>query len=154
MTFKAKLNKDQLFRLTILRHIEKPSFYFNAFTSAIFIAYAIWQDIYLILFIAWIPFVLYMALGATDAFRSSRDKDNVLLLPTQYTFNDDGITLKTSLAEGHLQWEHIAKMKTVMDCYIFYLENGQMVAIPQEAIPANHKAEFQQIVRQNMTKKS
>jgi hypothetical protein len=139
--------------MSILRHIEKPSFYFNAFTSAIFIAYAIWKDIYIILFLAWIPFVLYMALGAMEAFRVSRDTNNVLLLPTQYTLTNDGMTLKTTLAESHLAWDYIVKMKTIMDCFVFYLENGQMIAIPREAIAANQKATFQQVVRENLVRK-
>ncbi len=102
MTFKAKLNKDQLFRLTILRHIEKPSFYFNAFTSAIFIAYAIWQDIYLILFIAWIPFVLYMALGATDAFRSSR------ATKITYSCSPPSIPSTTTKSSSKPRWQRVA----------------------------------------------
>jgi hypothetical protein len=153
MTIKARLNKDQLFRLAVLRHIEKPTFFFNAFTSAGLIAYAIWQDIYVIMFVAWMPFVLYIALGVFEAFRASRDRNNPLLLPTTYEFTEEGISITTNVGKGHLEWEYIGKVKVVLDCYVFYMTNGQMVAIPRSDVPPHRKKEFEQFVHQQLARK-
>lgn len=151
MPIKAKLTKDQLFRLSLMRHIEKPTFFFNAFTSAGLLAYAIWQDIYIILFLAWMPVVLYIALGAFEAFHASRDRNNPLLLQTQYDVSDKGIGISTPIAESHLAWDTFDKVKLMLDCYVLFLKNGQMLAIPKKSVPAHLREEFEGTLRRNLS---
>lgn len=153
MTIKAKLTKDQLFRLALLRHMERPTFFFNAFTSAALIAYATWKDIYIILFVAWMPFTLYIALGVFEAWRNSRDRNNPLLLSTSYEFTDAGVSITTSLAKSSLEWKQFDKVKVMIDCYVFTLNGGQIIAIPRTDVAANHKQDFENLIREKISRK-
>lgn len=142
-----------MFQLTLLRHIERPAFYFYAVTVAALIVYAVWKNITIMLFLAWVPFIFYVAFGIFGAWRYSRESNNPLLLPTHYEVTDQGLSLKTSIATSFLEWKHIRSVKIVIDCYIFSLTSRQILAIPRADIAANHKEAFEEMVRAKLGQK-
>lgn len=146
MTIEATLSKEQFIRLSILRHMQRKFFYFNAAIGASLSAYAIVQGPYELLLLAWIPLIVYLLPGLLGAFRQSTARDHPLFLPTRYEFSKKGVSIKNSQNEGYLEWQYIGNWKVMVQCYVLFLTAGSIVAFPQSAVPALQKAKLEALL--------
>ena len=143
MTIEAALSKEQLTRLSILRHLQRGTFYFYALTCAVLSAYSLVFGPRILLLVAWVPFILYLAAGIFGALRATRDENHPALLSTQYKFDKTGIALSNSQGQSVLGWEHFTGWKVIAACYTITLKGGSILAIPQSDIPPTQVARFE-----------
>jgi len=143
MTIEAALSKEQLTRLSILRHIQRRTFYFYALTCAVLTGYSLVFGPRILLLVAWVPFILYVAAGIFGALQGSRDENHPALLPTQYKFDKTGVVLSNSQGQSVLGWEHFADWKVIAACYTLTLKGGSILAIPRSDIPLAEVAKFE-----------
>ena len=146
MTIETRLSKEQFIRLSILRHIQRKTFYFWAFVCAVLTAYALLRGPYLLLLGAWVPFLLYLLVGVLGAFRAGADENQPYFLPTRYEFTKQGVSVSTAQNSSHLQWQHFAQWKMMARCYVLVLSAGPILAIPTTAVPPARIPEFESLL--------
>jgi len=154
MTFEATLSREQFIRLSILRHIQRRTFYFWAIVCAILTAYALVIGPYLLLYAAWVPFVLYLLAGVFIAVQNGLQKDQPYFLPTRYEFDKSGVSLSTLQGQSQLTWEHFADWKKIARCYVLSLTAGPILAIPQKAVPAAQVGKFEALLDKHLKKQT
>ena len=152
MTIKTKLEKAQFFRLAILYHIQRKSFYFYAITAAIITVFAMTQQLYTLLVVVWLPFILYLGVGVFGAYRDSNNPENPVLHLTTYRFDDKGVNIESSTGRSQLAWNQIQKWSIVARIYVLTLNSGQMLAIPQSAVSATQVARFRAMLNKHIQK--
>ena len=150
MVIETNLSRELFIRLSILRHIQRKSFYFYAILCAVLTAYALVQGPYILLLAAWIPFGLYLILGLVEAIRGSADKSQPYFLPTHYEFTKDGVSISTSQGSSQLEWGHFAGWKFMARCYVLILAAGPILAIPRAAVPLTQIARFETMLRDHI----
>lgn len=149
LKFESSLTKSQFIRLSILRHIQRNTFYFYAFTCAVVTAYVLIQDeSRIFLLIVWLPFLLYILLGLINAFQLSSDKDTPYLLPTKYEFSVEGVKLRNRKGKSQLEWSDFATWKKMVGCYVLILQNGAIIPIPESALASSSAKQFEQLLTQ------
>jgi hypothetical protein len=153
MTIETTLSKEQFFRLAILRHIQRKTFYFYAMVCAVLTANALVFGPLILLAAAWIPFALYVISGLFNAFQDSRDINHPVFLPTRYELTKKGLSIKTTQADSLVEWEHFSGWTTIAKCYVLTLTAGPILAIPQSAIPAVQTAKFEGLLNKYIKKK-
>lgn len=152
MTIEVQLTQSQITRLAILYHIQRKQFYFYAITAAVISAVAIIQQIYPLLLVVWLPFLLYLAVGIGGAYRDGSKADNPALLPTTYQFNDTGVTVSTSQGSSQLSWNQLAGWSVIASTYVITLKQGSMLAIPQSAVKTAQVAKFKGMLNKYLGK--
>ena len=150
MTVETTLSRDQFIRLSILRHIQRKTFYFWAIICAVLTAYAIVRGPYLLLYAAWIPFGLYLGAGIFFAVQGSMDKNQPHFLPTRYEFGSKGVSVSTAQGQSVLGWEHFSGWKKMAQCYVLFLTAGPILAIPQKAIAPAQTAKFEGLLDKHL----
>jgi len=147
MTIEAALSREQFIRLSILRHIQRKNFYFYAAVCAALTGYALLRGPNLLLFAAWVPFILYLVPGILGAYRESANKDNPLFLPTRYEFNQRGVSISSSQGDSQLTWDYFAGWKIMAECYVLVLKAGPMLAIPQATLSSTQVPQFETLLQ-------
>ena len=150
MVIETSLSREQFIRLSILQHIQRKTFYFYAITCAVITAYAVTRGAYILLAIAWIPFILYLLLGILSAFRDGADKNQPYFLPTRYEFSKRGIEISTSQGQSQLTWEHFARWKIMAQCYVLFLTGGPILAIPRSALSTTQAPKLESLLRNHI----
>ena len=146
MLIETQLTKDQFVRISILRHFQRKQFYFYAVTCALVTVFAALQQIYILLAVAWLPFLLYMGIGLYGAISGGSNPDHPAYLPTKYTFTDTGITISNAQGESQLPWQHFVHWKVSLNCYLIELKAGSALVIPQASVPLTKKAKFEALL--------
>jgi hypothetical protein len=152
MIIKSKLGKSQFFRLAILYHIQRKSFYFYAITAAIITVVATTQQLYALLVVAWLPFILYLGVGVFGAYRESNNPNNPVLHLTTYRFDDKGVDIESSTGHSQLAWNQFQKWSIVARIYVLTLRSGQILAIPRSAVSAPQVARFRAVLNKHIKK--
>lgn len=153
MIIEATLSKDQFIRLSILQHIQRGRFYFYALTCAGVTAYVIFLGgPNLFLLVAWIPFILYLALGILSAFQDSAAKNNPHLQPIRYRFSSKGVSISSDPNKSNLEWKHFTTWQTVAACYVLTLTDGAILAIPTAALSTEQKPKFEAMLDEYILK--
>jgi Ca2+/Na+ antiporter len=150
MNLEAELTRDQFTRIAILHHIQRRQFYFYALTAALVTVFAITQTMYILLLVAWVPFVVYLAIGIYGAYKESGDEKNMAFLKTRYKFSDTGIIIDTANGQGQLKWEQVGRWKIIADCYVLQLKNGPILAIPETAVNVQQTPKFKAILNKHI----
>lgn len=151
MVIEATLRKDQFIRLSLLRHFQRPFFYFYALTCAGITAYVLTgrADMVLLL-VAWIPFGMYMLFGIINAVLGATGTNRPYLLKTRYEFTDQGVHVSSASGTGMLGWEQVSRWAKVTDCYVLYLKVGSIIAIPGAAVPPHKQARFKSLLQEHI----
>ena len=152
MIIKTKLERSQFIRLAILYHIQRKSFYFFAITAAIITAFAVTQQLYALLVVVWLPFILYLGVGVFGAYRDSSNPENPVLQPTTYRFDQKGVDIESISGHSQLTWTQFQKWSIVARIYVLTLNSGQMLAIPQSAVSATQVARFRAMLNRHIKK--
>ncbi len=84
MVITAQLTRNQVIRIALQRHFQRPAFYLNALAFAGFTAWAILQGPLYLMFVGWLPMLMYALVGVFGAFRAGSG-DQPHLQPTRYT---------------------------------------------------------------------
>ena len=150
MTIETQLEKSQFIRLAILYHIQRKSFYIFAITAAIITVFAVTQQLFALLVVVWLPFILYLGVGAFGAYRAGNDPDNPVLQLTTYRFSDKGVDIDSSQGHSQLAWDQFKKWSIVAQIYVLTLNSGAMLAIPQSAISTAQVARFRAILNKHI----
>lgn len=151
MIIKTTLSKDLFIRLSLLRHIQRSTFYVYALLAAGITAYTLAQGrpgTFILL--GWVPFTLYMLVGIFTTLRASRVADAPYFLPTEYKFTNDGISISSSQGHSKLGWEHIQDWRQMINTYVLVLEGEAILALPQEAVPPHQRADFEKLLRERV----
>ncbi|MGB0385375.1 MAG: YcxB family protein [Ardenticatenaceae bacterium] len=149
VVFESVLPKKQFIRLSILRHIQRTTFYFYALTCALVTAYVYAAGASpIFLLVVWLSFLLYILLGVINAYQASRVEDAPYFLPTRYEFSPRGVQVKTSQAKSKLEWKEFSEWKKIIGCYVLILVSGAYLAIPQSAVPEMQSKQFEQLLKQ------
>jgi hypothetical protein len=152
MTIRTKLERSQFIRLAILYHIQRRSFYFFAITAAIITVFAVTQELYALLVVVWLPFILYLGIGIFGAYRDGNNPENPALQPTTYRFDHKGVDIESSTGHSQLAWSQFHKWSIVAHIYVLTLNNGEMLAIPQSAISTAQVARFRAMLNKHIKK--
>lgn len=152
MTIDVQLTRSQIIRLAILYHIQRKQFYFYAITAAVISAVAIFQQIYPLLVVVWLPFLLYLIVGIYGAYRDGSKVDNPALLPTTYKFSDTGVTISNKQGSSQLSWNQLAGWSIIAGTYVITLKQGSMLAIPQSALTTTQVAKFKGMLNKHLKK--
>ncbi len=150
MLIETQLTKDQFVRISILRHFQRKQFYFYAITCALVTVFAVLQQIYILLAVAWLPFLLYIGIGVYGAISSGSNPDHPAYLPTKYKFTNNGVTITNAQGESELSWQYFTHWKVAVNCYLIELKAGSALVIPQSAVAATKKAKFEALLDQNI----
>ncbi len=152
MTIDVQLTQSQITRLAILYHIQRKQFYFYAVTAAVISAVAIIQQIYPLLVVVWLPFLLYLGVGIAGAYRDGSKADNPALLPTTYKFTDAGVSISTSQGNSQLSWNQLSGWSVIAGTYVITLKQGSILAIPQSAVKTTQVAKFKGMLNKHLKK--
>ncbi len=144
MTIKATLSKDQFVRLSILRHIQRKMFYFYVATGAALSAYGFVYGPSLLVWVAWIPFLFYLAPAIIGAYQT--DPDHPLFQPTTYRIDKAGLGIETPDKDSLVEWEYFKSWRVITQCYVLFLEAGPVIAIPQNAVRPTQRAKFEMLL--------
>ncbi len=152
LVVETRLTKDQFIRLSMLRHFQRPTFYFNAVTGAVLTAYGLFGGPFVILFVAWTPLLLYILFGVIAAFRDSRVRE-APFLKTRYEFDKRGVHVSTEKGESLLVWDEFIGWRVLIECYVLALKAGAILAIPRESISMQKQAQLEEILYANIGQK-
>lgn len=147
MVIEARLSKNQFVKLAITRHLQRTTFYFYALTVSAVTAYVILGGDFILLLVAWLPFMLYIILGVMNAFRSGADESLPIFLPTRYTFGEQGVEVSSSAGQSTVEWSQFSVWKRLARCYVLVLVSGQIIAIPEAAVANQHVKQFETLLR-------
>lgn len=127
----ARLRPAQFFQLSLLRHFQRPSFYFYSITAALLTALSYTMNLnMLVLMVAWVPFGIYMLLGLANAYAGTRNPNQPYFLATRYEFADDALKVSTAQGSSRLSWDSFKEWRKVVGCYVLVLDSGPIMAIP------------------------
>jgi len=146
MTIEAMLSKEQLTRLLLLRHIQRSTFYIYALACAALTAYSLVIGPLIVLLVAWVPFLIYLASGFWGARSSGRNENHPALLKTRYVFEKSGVSMSNSQGQSMLEWEHFSEWKVIANCYILILGGGSILAIPKPDVPKAQVTKFENLL--------
>ncbi|NJL32930.1 MAG: hypothetical protein HC893_02600 [Chloroflexaceae bacterium] len=106
MVINVQLKKGQVFRLSLLRHFQRPAFYINALAFAGFTAYAFTRGPLILMLIGWLPLTVYIVSGIITAAQAAYGKDQTHLLPTRYEFTNQGVQISnTQNKQSTVGWD-------------------------------------------------
>jgi YcxB-like protein len=72
---------------------------------------------------------------------------DTILKKTELTLDENGIFVKTKVAEAKYSWNAFKKKMQINNCYYLYTNVGQAIVIPLRAIASpNEKEEFEEIL--------
>jgi hypothetical protein len=146
MVIETTLTRDQFIRLSILRHFQRPTFYFNALTGAAIMAFALFGGgPFILIFFAWIPMTLYILFGVLTAFRDSKIRESPFL-PTRYEFGNAGIKVSTRDGASTLGWDDFAGWRIMIGCYVLALKAGSILAIPQTSVSPHDQKQLEDLL--------
>jgi hypothetical protein len=131
--------------LSLLRHFQRLTFYFNVITGAALTGYALYSGLYLLLYVAWTPLILYILFGILSAFRDSRIRE-APFLPTRYYLDSKGVHVSTSQGASQLEWGHFSGWRVMIDCYVLALKAGSILAIPQASVPKHKQTQIDELL--------
>jgi hypothetical protein len=134
LVIETSLTKDQFIRLSILRHIQRPTFYFIIITASVLTVWALYGGPFLLIFVVWTPLILYLIFGVVSAYRDSKLRQTPFL-PTRYEFGKKGVQVSTSEGSSLLPWNDFVGWRTLVGCYVLVLSAGAILAIPQQSLP-------------------
>ncbi len=151
IVIQAHLQPFHFFRISLLRHIQRSSFYFYAITAGALSALAYTMTVSpLVLFVAWVPFATYLILGFINAYVGSRRKDEPYFLPTRYEFGEHALKLRTSQGASEVAWSDFREWRKVVGCYLFYLQSGSVIAIPLEDVTKGREPAVEDFLKQKI----
>ena len=154
MVIEATLPRDTSIKLSLLLFFNNKGLYIYLLACGLVTAFALYSSNYGLLFLAWIPYAVYIVLGVSSAFRQNpAGKESTDQLPTRYTFTNTEIITKTAQAEGKLNWADFAKWEILAKSYILFHSKGFVLAIPQTAVPAEKVADFEALLRDKINMK-
>ncbi len=154
MTIETTLSRDQLVRISILRHFQRTPFYVYAALCAAATGYALFIGPPIFLLLGWVPFLLYILLGVVGAIQAGRAKDAPYFLPTRYEFTQEGVTMSTARGQSRIPWKNFDYWQKIAGCYVLILKSRLIIAIPQSAIPAAQVSTFEGMLRKQIDKRS
>ena len=152
MVINSTMPKSTYVRLSLLLFFQNKWLYIYLVICGLITAYAISASNYGLLFVAWVPYIAYLALGLITTLRNSNNDDLPFLQPTRYTFKKDEITTQTPQGEGTFKWDEFVQWKTMADCYILLHEKNFILAIPKDSIPAREVASFETMLAEKIPK--
>ena len=148
MVIEATLPRETSIKLSLLLFFYNKGLYIYLLACALVTAFAIYSSNYGLLFVAWLPYGVYVVLGVSNAFRRNpAGKEPAHRLPTRYTFSDTEIITKTAQGEGRLKWTDFAKWQILAKSYVLFHSKGFILAIPQTAVPPEQTAAFEALLR-------
>ncbi len=150
MIIETKLAKDQFFRLAVLRHFQRPTFYMYAFAAAALMAFAYVNGPLYLMLVGMVPFLLYIAMGVFSAWRDSRDTNQPYFLATRYEFGDRGVLIKTLQGQSELGWDQFEGWKMMVEIYVLFLSGGAIIAIPKSAVPKHQVEAFEGLLNRKI----
>ena len=146
MVIEAGLTRDQFVRLSVLRHFQRIHFYIFAMAAAGLTAWALLRGPLVFLLVGWVPFLVYVLVGVMTAIKDGNNKDNPVFLSTRYEFSKKGVSISNTQGTSQLAWQDFLGWKVMVKCYVLTLTSGAILAIPQNAVPANQKAKFENLL--------
>ena len=148
MVIESTLPKSTYIRLSLLLFFQNKSLYLYLLVCGLVTVYALSNSNYLLLFLAWLPYLGYLLLGVLTTLRHSAAEDQPFLLPTRYTFQKNDILTKTSLGDGNFKWDDFVQWRLLAECYVLFHQQGFMLAIPREDI--RDPGAFEQMLRERI----
>ncbi|NNJ09884.1 YcxB family protein [Chloroflexales bacterium ZM16-3] len=147
----ARLQPPQFFQLSLLRHFQRPSFYFYAVTAAALTALTYTMNIdIMLLVVGWVPFGIYMILGLANAFAGSRNPEQPYFLQTRYEFGDEELRMSTSRGASTLIWSRFKEWRKVVGCYVLVLDSGPIMAIPVADVPKGRQSALEDFLKKKI----
>lgn len=147
MVINAQLTRNQVIRIALQRHFQRPAFYINALAFAGFTAWAILQGPLYLMLVGWLPMLMYGLVGVFSAFRAGSG-DQPHLQPTRYSFTARGVAISNAQGkQSDLGWEHFTRWDKIFDCYVLSLGTGPVLAIPESDVPRQQVSEFEELLR-------
>lgn len=150
MIIEAQLTRDQFIRLAILYHLQRKQFYFFALTAAVVTAFALFAAQPVLLVVVWVPFLMYVGVGVFGAYKEGNDENNPVFKPTRYKFTDAGVAIGNPDHDSQLVWEHFSGWSMIAKMYVLKLKNGQILAIPQEAVSSTQSPKFRALLNTHL----
>ena len=153
MIIETQLTKPQLTRLAILHHIQRKQFYFYAITAALITVFAVVQQLFALLVVVWLPFLLYLAIGIYGAYRDAANEAHPAYQPTTYKFTEKGVAVNTTQGSSQLNWDQFSNWSVIANIYVLTLKQGAMLAIPQSSIKTTQVAKFRAMLNNRIKNK-
>ncbi len=151
MVIKTRLPPDLFVRLSILRHLQRPTFYVYALLAAGITIYTLFMPVPLsVLFLGWIPFGMYILLGVIGAIRASRVKDAPYFFSTTYDITAGGIAITNPQAQTQLDWDRFEGWQQIVNTYVIVLNGGAILAIPQSDVPIHQREALEKLLGENI----
>lgn len=100
MVIDSTMPKSTFIRLSLLLFFQNKFLYIYLIVCGVVTAYALSIRNYGLLFVAWLPYVAYLALGIITTIRKSSGEDQPFLLPTRYIFQKRKLSLKHPRGKG------------------------------------------------------
>jgi hypothetical protein len=152
MVIEAQLTRELFFRLSLLRHIQRPMFYFGALTAALLTALVyLGFTSGLVLLVAWMPFGMYVLFGLINAWMGSGGTDRPYLLKTRYEFSTEGLKMRTKLGESTLSWDRFSEWSKVVGCFVLTMQEGAIIAIPERDLSRAQSDSLTQMLNRHIT---
>ena len=152
MVINSTMPKSTFIRLSLLLFFQNKFLYIYLIVCGVVTAYALSIRNYGLLFVAWLPYVAYLALGIITTIRKSSGEDQPFLLPTRYIFQKKEIITKTSSGEGKFSWDEFIQWRTLADCYILLHQNNFVLAIPKSSVPKKETEAFETMLNERIGK--
>jgi hypothetical protein len=152
MTIESTLSKEAYIKLSTALHFNQLYFHVFLVVAGLVTAYALTTGNYPLAIIAWIPTVSHVGLGLFTIYRTASNQENPHFLPTRYKFDETGVMVGTSKGQAKLKWADIVRWGKIADCYVLFLEEGSLFAIPRKAILHHHVAQFEQMLQEKIMK--
>ncbi|NJN14842.1 MAG: YcxB family protein [Oscillochloris sp.] len=155
MVVEARLSPTQFRRIALLRHFQRPGFYFYSLTAAALTAGVLALGMRpIFLAVGWIPFVIYMVLGFINAIVGSRGDNRPYLLQTRYEFNARGVKMSTSQGSSELDWDAFLRWRKVINCYVLELKSGLVIAFPNDGLSPQRIQSLDDLFSREITKRN
>jgi hypothetical protein len=100
-------------------------------------------DLRVILFIIWGIFSLIAVLVIIETlYMAFSTKNSQFLVPTRYTFDDEGISADKGLIQVRAAWNSIVEWKIVADHYVLFSSATVFIAIPRSSFSPDSLSRF------------
>ncbi len=150
MVIESSLTKELFVRLRIWRHIQRKTFYFCALTGAALAAWGYVQGPQFLMWLGWIPLLIYALPEILVIFKESRAENQPYLQSTRYEFKGKGISIRNTAGHSNLKWSHITHWQVIAGCYVLELLDGSILAIPRSALSATQRPKFEALLNKHL----
>ena len=139
-------------KLNILLLFRQWSFYFIVGMFLVCLIAGITTELSLIIAFIYL-FLIVLVYSVSILYMGLSSKNRNFFLPAQYVFNDEGVSIKTTISDETSKWDIFIEWKKISGYYLIYVSSRNFLCIPKLVIPDQEIPAFESLLNGKINKR-